>query len=217
MTQINSSIRSISVVNAIAQLSDHELCKMMRVSRDRAFTDEFMNRVGDFIQKSAVALCHKIQFDLNLDYRSLEGEALSEAYLAAYEAIHKYDGVSSSLKTFIGFKIKTRFLDLKRKNSIHSSRETAVETLADNAKDRYSNAEHDYEFIYKDESEKRYLTEQFQKDVVTAATLAKGYAGSDIRKKCLEALEKHTKRGLVLPLNMQQSNSIAPRPTSTLF
>lgn len=200
MTKNINSRSARSTVNAIANLSDYELCKALRVSHNTELMDEFMDRFGDYIQKSAVALCHKIPFDLNLDFKSLEGEALSEAYIAADEAIRKFDGVSATLKTYIGFKIKTRFLDLKRKNTIHATREVAPDSFASSEKDSSGNRVCEYDFVDAEVAESKYQTEQFQKDMVKAAELVKKFAGNDRRKQCVTALLEAYEKGVRSPI-----------------
>lgn len=198
MTKNSEFYSTRSVVDAIASLSDFDLCKMIRVSHARNLMNEFVSRFGDYIQKSAVALCHKIPFDRDLDFRTLEREAVSEAYIAADEAILKFDGVSASMRTYLGFKIKTRFLDLQRRNAIHAVREVRLEGYA--TSDDPSSTLCEFDILDAKRAESEWKTEQLRKDLMEAARLVRKFAGNDRRKQCVTALLEAFGKGAKSPI-----------------
>lgn len=106
----------------VKSLNDLQLTVVINNTGSTVALDEFHRRYDKFILKVARGACHGINYDAGLSFYELERDAVSEAFLTADNAIRLYNG-ASSLKTFLTEKINKHFLDLKRKNSLHSHRE----------------------------------------------------------------------------------------------
>lgn len=122
MTTVNNSNKTPAAYEHDRELSQRILCG----DRDAAIK-EFHERFLQFIKSQALYHCYKIPFNRALDWNELQREAFSEAYLASFKAVTRYDGESCSLKTFIANSIEFHFRDLRRAYTKRSSREILVQ------------------------------------------------------------------------------------------
>lgn len=107
----------LSSVN-VAVLSDEDLVRGLTANdKDTYLVDELWRRTNTAIAKAAKNACGKVEIDLAMD------DALSEAYVAAWNALPLYDAnMGASLRTYIGNKVKYHILELNRQGKIHAGR-----------------------------------------------------------------------------------------------
>lgn len=115
-------MRTIMSAEYVKSLNDLQLTVVINNTGSEEARNEFHRRYDKTILKVARGACYSINYDAGLSYDELQSDVVSEAFLAADYAVRLYNG-ASSLKSYLTDKIKKHLLDLKRKNSIHSSRE----------------------------------------------------------------------------------------------
>ena len=99
-------------------LPDEELVRGIVASEkanetDARLVDELWRRVSPMLAKQAKFAFFKMEYCF-----SKEEDALSEAYVAAWDALRLYDASKgASLKTFLGTKVKYHFKDLWRQKA----------------------------------------------------------------------------------------------------
>lgn len=168
-----------------ATLSDESLVRGINANKDQRLVDEFFLRYGKDIERAARTACYRVGNHSVMD----EDDALSEAYLAAMDALRLYDFKSSSLKTFIANKIRYHFLDLDRRDAIHTGRETPLssyESLEGDEDDTYSGTE----YVEAKVDKESFLAYQRHNEISSAYARLRSTVSVKRHLECLDALQE---------------------------
>ena len=179
-----------------ATLSDEDLVRGINASKDQSLVDEFYKRYRKVIGRAARIACYRVGNHSVMN----EDDALSEAYLAVMDALRLYDFKSSSLKTFIANKIRYHFLDLDRRDAIHTGRETPLssyETLEGDEDDTYSGTE----YVEAEVDKERFLANQRQNEISDAYARLRSTVSVKRHQECLNALQEAYNRDVCKPMD----------------
>ncbi len=168
-----------------ATLSDESLVRGINANKDQRLVDEFYLRYGKVIERAAKKACYGAGNCSVMD----EDEALSEAYLAAMDALRLYDFESSSLKTFIVNKIRYHFMDLGRRDAIHTGRETPLssyESLEGDDDDTYFGTDYVEAAVDKE----HFLANQRHNEIGSACAQLRSMVSVKRHQECLGALQE---------------------------
>lgn len=177
-----------------ATLSDEDLVRGINASKDQSLVDEFYKRYRKVIERAARIACYRANRGSEMD----EGVALSEAYLAVMDALRLYDFKSSSLKTFIAKKIRYHFLDLDRRDAIHTGRETPLssfEAIEGDDGDTYYGTE----YVEAKVDKERFLADQRRKELGDACARLRSTVSVRRHQECLDAFQEAFERKVRKP------------------
>lgn len=123
------------------KMKDMELIRKFQAG-DKDAGAEFLNNHYAEIVKVARYHAYGTKYDYELG-SEINDDCISEAVLAAYDAMAGFDFKRSNIMTFINTKIGSYFMTLKRNNSRHSERYAAMSRLSgsENLKDREINVD----------------------------------------------------------------------------
>ena len=166
-------------------LSDEELVRGIVANSnetDARLVDELWRRVGPTL----ASVVKDIVFNKGYDFT--EEDALSEAYAAAWDALHLYDaGKGASLKTFLGIKIRYHFKDLRCQDAIRARRTVSYDEMGMWDEEDNPIGDSYYGAICKVVT-KTYGQECHDRDVAEACSKARTMVTKRRHRECLDML-----------------------------
>jgi len=167
----------------VAVLSDEELVRGLTANdKDTYLVDELWRRTNTAIAKAAKNACSKVDIDLAMD------DALSEAYVAAWKALPRFDAnKGASLKTYLGNKVKYHILQLNRQGKIHAGRHVSYREEYEEYDDGASCYGAEYDELYRATSE-RCHSEKREVEVAQAIEQVLALVTEPRHRECLKYL-----------------------------
>ena len=166
-------------------LSDKELVRdIVANGKNSRLVDELWRRIHPVLANVAKNISFKKEYDLT------EDDALNEAYVAAWDILHLYDGSKgASLNTYLGNKLRFHFKDLKEDNSTYKKRNTPYVDWDEEDEDDSPCCGTSYGDVCKVVSEK-YNQKYRELDVADAYLKVRSQVTVPRQQKCLDLLKE---------------------------